>query len=345
MTAISSHISRCQLVAGSELIIIEDEADGGERLVAAEQKVARGFAAFGKWPHQKVNLVVSGTFQPLIKQLARASHTLGEGKESAAATFHGLESKPMVHAYNPSDLGETSIFVNREQMKRLGMWDDTEVIEGLLAHEHAHPLSENATTLTARTMKAKIEPADRNPPASATDHVAGALEILAHELCLHAPHEVFANELAICAGFADQLFALNRLNLTGGRSGIEARSVLAAQLKSEVEQEHVSEKDAALILLLASLEAHLPVALETAAFMRAGKRNQANALEQLLHLETFRHVENDIEEIYRQLCTSYGALTANMDDVAIRDWAENTFAPITDAIARHGAHFTVSFHF
>lgn len=341
----SAHVSRHSLTDGSELIVIEDEANCGERLVTAEQTIARRFAAYGIWPHRCVNIFVFENLRPLIEKLGQASKTLGENKESADNTFHGLEHKPMVHAYNPTDLRETSIFVNRGQMKRLGMWDDDEVLEGLLAHEHAHPLSENATTRRARNMRATFQQTVIEQSSAVSGRVLHALEHLAHELCLHAPHEVFANELAIRAGCGSQLFALNRMSLTAGRAGIEVRNALAAHLKAEVEKGGLSKNTATLLLLLASLEAHVRVALEVAAFVRAESHALADALEILLRQETFRHVESEIEAIYRQLCTSYGALTADMREDLLQDWARNTFTPITNVVARYGAHITASFHF
>jgi hypothetical protein len=347
MTGNSAHVSQYQFTGGCMLTVVEDDEKCAEHLIAAEQSVAQKFASFGKWPHRQVNLFVFENLKPLIEKLGQASRTLGEDKESADNAYHGLENKSMVHAYNPADLKETSIFVNRGQLQRLGLWNDPEVLEGLLAHEHAHPLSENATTLTARNLCVTITPtanpdAERQTPASAS--TAKALESLAHELCLHAPHEVFANELVIRVGLGAQLFALNRQSLTGGRAGIEARIMLEARLQAEVAQGRLSENDLALTLLLASLEAHTRVALETAAFARAGAQEQADALNDLLQREAFRHIEPEVEDIYRQLCNSYGALTADMEASQLQDWAANAFAPVTNAIARLGAHFTAAFH-
>ncbi|MEJ2124488.1 MAG: hypothetical protein P8Y47_06635, partial [Alphaproteobacteria bacterium] len=301
MTGNSAHVSQYQFGDGCMLTVVEDEEKCAELLIAAEQTVAQKFSRYGKWPHRQVNLFVFENLQPLIEKLGQASRTLGENKESADNAYHGLENKPMVHAYNPADLKETSIFVNRGQLQRLGLWDNAEVLEGLLAHEHAHPLSENVTTLTARNLRVTISPAAptndaRQIPASA--NTAKALETLAHELCLHAPHEVFANELVIRAGLGAQLFALNRQSLTGGRAGIEARIMLEARLQAEVAQGRLSMNDVALTLLLASLEAYTRVALETAAFARAGAQEQADALNDLLKREAFRHIEPEVEDIY-----------------------------------------------
>lgn len=346
MAGAAAHISRHPLDSGGELIAIADKEGGVDRLVAAEQCVARGFAAHCGWPHRRVNLFVFETLQPLIDQLQRASRTLGEGKGAAAASVHSLDHKPMVHVYDLANLSECSVFINRALMIRLGMWDDPPIIKGLLAHEHAHPLAENATTRAARGLKVTFE---ETPSEESTAHggepVVQALEHLSHELCLHAPHEVFANELAVRAGFGGALLALNRASLSEGRAGLAARAALAAHMQGEVEHGRLSEGGAALLLLLASLEAHVRVALETAAFARAGHLDDARALETLLWQEALSHVEPEVGSIYRQLYISYLALKSDMSDSSIRDWAAETFAPIQKAIARHGAHFAASFHF
>ncbi|MEJ2124241.1 MAG: hypothetical protein P8Y47_05360, partial [Alphaproteobacteria bacterium] len=115
-------------------------------------------------------------------------------------------------------------------------------------------------------------------------------------------------------------------------------------LQTELTQGRLSENDVALTLLLASLEAHARVALETAAFARAGAQKLADALDDLLQREAFRHIEPEVADIYRQLCNSYSALTADMDASQLQEWAANAFAPVLHAIARLGAHFKTSFH-
>lgn len=342
MTGEKAHVARYPLEGGSELIAVTDDPDGARPVIMAELRVARGFARTGSWPHHRVNLFIFETLQPLIDQLQRASRTLGETQATADAALHGLEGKPMVHAYNLADLGEASIFVNRKVMKRLGMWDDTDVIEGLLAHEHAHPLAENATTRAARNLKVDFTEASEAP---APHGIAQALHHLAHELCLHAPHEVFSNELAIRAGFGRELLALNRISLADGKAGLAARDSLAAHLNAEVAQGRLAGNAAALLLLMASLEAHARMALEVAAFTRAGNDADARALDELLWQEALSHVESEVGDIYRQLCTSYVALTADMGDAPVCGWAANTFAPVTATIARYGAHFSASFHY
>lgn len=63
--------SRHPLADGGELIVVVDDESGVERLITAEQRVARVYAAHGMWPHARVNLFVFETLQPLIDQLRR----------------------------------------------------------------------------------------------------------------------------------------------------------------------------------------------------------------------------------------------------------------------------------
>jgi hypothetical protein len=339
--------SRHPLAEGGELIVVVDDEISVERLITAEQRVARVYAAYGRWPHSRVNLFVFETLQPLIDQLRRASKTLGESEAVAAAAASGLDRKPMVQIYNLADLAQCSIFVNRSLMQRLGMWDNDQILEGLLAHEHAHPLSDNGTTRIARTLQAAvIEPQSANGSALPSGGaIQQALANLAHELCVHAPHEVFANEFAVRAGFSDCLLALNRMSLSDGRAGLAARAALADRLHIEVAAGRQTEDGAALLLLLASVEAHARVALETSAFARAGNLDDAHALEDLLWLEALSKVESEAGTIYRQLYDRYLELTPDMDEAAVLAWAIKTFAPIAIAISGYGAHFTASFHY
>jgi hypothetical protein len=338
--------SRHPLADGGELIVVVDDESGVERLITAEQRVAQVYAAHGVWPHRRVNLFVFETLQPLIDQLRRASKTLGESEAIAVAAASGLDRKPMVQIYNLADLAQCSIFVNRSLMQRLGMWDQDQILEGLLAHEHAHPLSDNGTTRIARTLHAVLAaPQSTNCTAAPSDAVQQALATLAHELCIHAPHEVFANEFAVRAGFSDSLFALNRMSLTDGRAGLAARAALADRLRIEVAAGRQTEDGAALLLLLASIEAHARVALETSAFARAGNLDDARALEDLLWQEALSKVESEAGTVYRQLYGSYLALKPDMDAAAVLAWAEKTFNPITIAIPGYGARYTASFHY
>jgi hypothetical protein len=308
----------------------------------------RGFMRHGGWPHRRMNVFVFESLQPLIDRLPQAARQPLAARE--------LESKPMVHIYNMGDLTECSLFINRRLMKRRGLWGDPLALEGLLAHEHAHPLAENATTRAARELKARLVAAEADddggagnilsPMTSAPLAAVGrSLEHLAEELCVHAPHEVFTNELAIGAGFGPALHHLNRLNLEGGRAGMMERIALAEGLRAQVTEGRLSEADVGLLLLTASMEAHVRMALETAAFVRAGRPKEAGSVEELLEAEVFRHVEPEIRTLYRAFHLQYLQLAPGMDRDAFRHWAAAAFAPVIEELARRGLAMNVEFYY
>jgi hypothetical protein len=348
--AAATHESRHQLDAG-ELSVVADGGTGIERLIAAEKSVAKEFARSCGWPHKRVNLFVYGTLQPLAEQIQRTARALGGTQHAADAAAQDLDRKPMVHTYNLADLSECNVFVNRALMINMGLWERPRALEGMLAHEHAHPLAENGTTRAARDVSVTIRQAEAGGTpqtgaslgANCLDHVVYSLERLAQVLCLQAPHEVFTNEMVIGAGFPAALMELNRANLTEGRAGPAARDGLRRRLELEVENARLTEADVELFLFLAAVESHAPFALETAAFTRAGRTEDAQELETLLWRQALDHEEPEVGEIYNALYARYAGLQPDMSAQAFRGWAAETFAPVTAALASRGAAFTASF--
>jgi hypothetical protein len=342
MAGAIEHVSRHR-INGAELQVIADARKGVEWLIEVEKKVVSGFMLHGGWPHRRINLFVFETLQPLVERL---SQTL---PQSLAA--RELDTKPMVHIYNMGDLTECSVFVNRRVMIQQGMWDNPLALEGLLAHEHAHPMAENAATGAARDLKVRIaatEAGGATPASSLSvphDAIARSLEHLAEELCLHAPHEVFTNELAIRAGFGPALYYLNCLNLGESRTGMKERAGLEEALRAQVEQGRLSEAGMGLLLFAASAEAHVRVALETAAFARAGRQEEADEIEHRLEAGVFRRVEPEIGALYFAFYRQYLALTPDMDRDAMQHWAAEAFAPVIEEIARRGAYFRTEFYY
>lgn len=326
------HVSRHRL-NGAELQVISDSGKENNDLIEAEKNVVRRFMLFGGWPHRRVNLFVFETLAPVVEHLRRAGLPSAEGLD--------LERKPMVHIYNLRDLAECSVFVNRNLMKRLGLWDDPLAIEGLLAHEHAHPMAENTTTRAARSVNVRLSP----EPDSAHRAIAASVEHMAHELCLHAPHEVFTNELAIRAGFGLALQHLNLVSLSEGRAGMEERARLSEGLQAKVAKGHLQQAEMDLVLLAASMEAHIRLALETVAFARAGARQEAEVIEARARAEVFSCVEPEISALYQSFHDRYLELTPYMDRDAVCEWAEATFAPALEEMAYRGARFYAEFYY
>jgi hypothetical protein len=361
------HVSRHHL-SGGELQVVADAEKGVEALIEAEKRVTSGFLQHGGWPHKRVNLFVFQSLQPLMERMSLNAPL-------SAAGARELDHAPMVHVYDEDDLEECSIFVNRALMVQHGVWEDVLALEGLLAHEHAHPMAENAASRAARALRMRlvtIDVASRKPgraasrapsslgsgriaevgysrlvrPGAAVRRlVAGSLANLAQDLCIKAPHEVFANEYAIRAGFGAGLERLSQLSLSHGRSGMVERVSLSDRLRAEVNERRLSEQEMSALLLAASAEAHLRVALEIAPFIRAGRLDEARAVEALAEAEVFSHVEPEIGVLVRALCDSYQLLKPDMDLVSARDWAGSAFLPIIEAFARRGAAFGAEFFY
>jgi hypothetical protein len=344
------HVIRHRL-DDTKLQVIADSEAGLEAFAAIEKSVMRSFRRHGGWPHKQVNLFVFETLRPLVDRIRAASsaaHAKAQAEARAEAGRHieELDRKPMVHVYNLADPAECSIFVNRRQMIRLGLWDDKLALEALLAHEHAHPLAENPTTRAARGLKASIgvKALPAGLGAGQDKQLCQSLERIVDELCLHAPHEVFANELAVRAGFGEALFHLDRISLIAGRAGLAERAALEAKLRAEAKAGRLSEAGVALTLLMASMEAHIRMALESAAFARAGETARVLALDALLEKEVFQHVEPEIGALYRDFFSRYAALKPDLEREAVRAWMTASCTPLLDVLGKGGVSFTVDIH-
>jgi hypothetical protein len=335
----------------TKLQVVCDTATGLEDFAAIEKKVIGGFERHGHWPHKQVNLFVFETLQPLVEQIKQATAAarnrarpgaLAKARAEASRHVEELDRKPMVHIYNLANLAECSIFVNRRRMIALGLWDDALALEGLLAHEHAHPLAENTTTRAARGLKATVQVLSLQEGLESQEkQLRHSVETLVEELCLHAPHEVLANELAIRAGFGEALLHLNLMSLTNGRAGLNEHAALKAKLAAEVKADRLSKKGMALTLSMASIEAHVRMALESAAFTRAGDAVRAGALDSLIEEEVFKHVEPEVGALYRLYCARYATLKPDLDTPGVRTWMLESFVPLTDTLRKRGASFKV----
>ncbi len=349
MARANPHVLRHRL-DDTKLQVIADSASGLEAFASIEKKVMRAFKRHGGWPHRQVNLFVFETLRPLVEQIRAASTAVrakapAEARAEAVRHIDELDRKPMVHVYDLANPAECSIFVNRKQMIRLGLWDDKLALEALLAHEHAHPLAENPTTRAARGVRANIavKALPSGLGANQQKQLAHSLQSIVEEVCLHAPHEVFANELAVRAGFGEALFHLDRISLIEGRAGLAGRSALEAKLRAEVKAGRLSEAGVALTLLMASMEAHIRMALESAAFVRAGESARAFALDALIEEEVFQHVEPEIGALYRHFLSRYASLEPGLEKKGVRAWMGESCSSLLDALDKRGASFKVDF--
>ena len=184
------HFSRCR-VEDTTLQVMADLQRDLDRLIREEKSVIRHYVRLGNWPHKCVNMFVLENLQPLAAQIKGAT-------KLSSVIANDIDRRPMVNVYDAADLSECAVFVNRGALERDGVWNDDVALRALLAHEHGHPLAENETVQAARELSVEVKVEGRAPTAA----VGPILDLLADRLCVHAPQEVFANELAIRAGFA-----------------------------------------------------------------------------------------------------------------------------------------------
>ena len=264
----------------------------------------------------------------------------------------------MVNVYDLADPAGCHVFVNRQAMAREGYWDDPLVIQGLLAHEHAHPLAENETTWASRQLQVELSLADSSGPfnscvrcngsqrPSASDlqpsainyqpRVHRLLTLLADKLCLYAPREVFANQLTIAGGFGEALLHLDRRNVDNASRSVTGRGDLHLQLQQEVTQGSLTPTAADLLLLIADLKGYLDLALEMAPFYRMGRDTEAHGLETVLKAEVFPHLEPEVPRAYNALREQYIALRADLTPPKLIAWGEGVLNILAEALAEKG---------
>lgn len=326
-------------IAGTELRVVADVEDGVLPIIEVEEAVIRGYAGGGEspgrpaWPHRWVTLFVLQDLRPLIRQLRPAAGLPGETTE--------LEGRPAVNVYDLADPATCNVFVNRQVMVKEGYWDDPLAVRGLLAHEHAHPLAENETIRASRQLQMELSVDDASPglgsrwPANRRDKIQGLLTALAEKLCLYAPREIFANEITLLSGFGEALFHLDQRNMFNARRSVAGREELRRRLQREAEQEDTAPSTAGL-LLIGDLKGYLTLALEVAAFHRAGREAEAQELEKPLEQEVLPHLEPEAAQAYAALLHHYIALRADLTPVRLLAWGEKVLNILAEALAAKG---------
>ena len=312
-------------IGGTELRVVSEVESGVLPLIEMEEAVIRGYAERGQWPHRCISLFILDDMQPLVRQiLSRADLPPGEAKT--------IESRPVVNAYDLADLRACHVFVNREVMGREGYWGDAGLTKGLLAHEHAHPMAENETTHLSRQLQLQLSPlANSHPP-----QLLGVLTGLAEKLCLHAPREVFANQVTIESGFGDALLQLDRHNCFNAARGMAGRKELSAQLDTKVRDGRLEPTAAGILLLVGDLRGHLELAMEIVAFYRAGQVQMARQLEAILETTIFPQLEPPVSQAYAELSRLYMALHADMDRARLLEWGAGVLSSLSNALAERG---------
>ncbi|MBI3362506.1 MAG: hypothetical protein HY023_15500 [Chloroflexi bacterium] len=329
-------------IAGTELQVVADVENGVIPIIEVEEAVLRGYASRGRdappgrlypaWPHRWVTLFILQDLRPLIRQLRP-----GAGLPPGEAI--DLEGRPVVNVYDLADPTRCNVFVNRQVMVKEGYWDDLLAVQGLLAHEHGHPLAENETTRASRQLQMELsvdcDSLTGGGPTNRQGKIQSLLTALAEKLCIYAPREIFTNEIALLSGFGEALLHLDRRNLLNARRSVAGREELRRLLQREAGPEDRASSVAGL-LLIGDLKGYLDLALEVAAFFRAGREAEAGELEKTLAQEVFPHLEPEAAQAYAALRRQYIALRADLAPVQLIAWSEGVLNILAKTLAAKG---------
>jgi len=323
-------------VNGTELRVIADVEAGVLPLIEAEETVIRRYAAGDAWPHRWVNLFVLQDLEPLRRQLRS---TAGLPADGAA----DLDGRPVVNIYDLADSTGCNVYVDQQGMATGRYWDDPLALQGLLAHEHGHPLGENATTRSSRRLQIQLSLEQRSRQMGATwpvrqERLQRRLTSLATMLCLLAPREVFTDEVAIRAGFGNALFHVCQRDVESAQRHLPERDDLQRRLRDEVSAGQLRAEEAEQLLLVGSLDLYVKLALEVAPFQRMKREAEAQELESLLQAAIFPSLEPAIAVTYAALCKHYALLGGKMTPLQLKSWGESIVSLLARALADKGLH-------
>jgi len=324
-------------IGGTELRVVADVENGVIPLIQVEEAVIRGYAQQGLWPCRSVTLFVLQDLQPLIRQL-HAGANLPPGGTAA------LDHRPVVNVYDLAERASCHIFINQQAMRKEGYWDNPLAVQGLLAHEHAHPLAENETIRSSRCLQVELSNVVLRPQSEVLSPKSSEFELrtkdlltlLADKLCLYAPREVFANDMTIRSGFGEALLHLNRLNVLNASRNVAGREELRRQLQQEVTQGNLTPTAADLLLLIGDLKGYLDLALEVAPFYRTEREIEAQELETVLETKVFPHLEPEVPRVYTTLREQYVALNADLTPDELVAWGAEVLNILVEALTEKG---------
>ena len=303
--------------------------------IELEIEVIEKFAASPRWQQETVTLFVLKDLEPLISRLSQEA-SLPPGGLAA------LGERPIVNVYDINNPASCHVFVSQQAMDKEGYWSDPEAIRGLLAHEHAHPLSECGTTRSARRLKADISTESLRLlfPAEGRGEwptkVDPLLAVVVDKLCLYAPREIFANDLTIQSGFSASLLHLDRKNLRNAAEGVGARGALQQMLRQEVEKESLTPAGAELLLTIADMKGYLDLAMETAPFYRQNKVAAARELEETLFARVMPFLEPLVAKAYPKLRDAYVGLPEDASPEALKQWVESLVSMLAEVLSKKG---------
>lgn len=335
MTRLLEHVS-LHRVAGTELRVVSDMDSSLGPFVEVEADVIEKLAASPHWQQETVTLFVLKDLEPLIRQLAQEASLPPGG-------LAGLGERPIVNVYDVKNPVSCHIFVNQKAMEKEGYWGDREAERGLLAHEHAHPLSECETTRSARRLKADLSTESLRLlfPAEAQEKewptkLNRLLEVMVDKLCLYAPREIFANDTTIQSNFSASLLHLDRKNLRNAAEGVGARGALQQMLRQEVEKESLTPAGAELLLTIADMKGYLDLAMETAPFYRQNRIAEAQGLEETLLAQVMPFLEPLVAKAYPKLRDAYVGLPEDASPEALKQWVESLVSMLAEVLRKKG---------
>ena len=324
-----------------ELRVVADDETGILRVEQAEMDVVGRLSGDPRWQHKTVTLFVLSDLQPLQRQLEAlglrpADVRLQERDE--------LLSRPVLNVYDLASPATCNVFVNRKAMTEAKYWEDSLALEGLFAHEHAHPLSECAYTAALRALRIEVQlkldvpwaqdPAQDANWAARSNQQIGAL---AAKLFSTGAREVFTNGIAVAAGFDRALYHLNRENIAILTLGLRFRPALAAQLANVVAQGQLSSAGADMLRLIGDMQAFLPLAMEIAPFKREHFVAKARELLRPLHGQLLPQLEPPVAGLFDDLVDLYARADEAATGEQVRADVERGLARLAQALAEVGA--------
>jgi hypothetical protein len=303
-------------INGTEIRTIADVEEGVLALMEREETVIRRFKQAGLWRHRRVMLFVMEDLQPLVRQVqARPGMT--------AERIAAIQDQPATVLYDLKAPDECSVFVNRQAAERAGYWRDLAAMEGLLAHEHAHPAAENDTVRASRHLQLDVTGQDGG-------RLTPVVRDLARKLSLYAPRELFANETALRAGCGDALLHLDERLINDAARSLAGRAALLNQVSEAVSRQALTQADADALLLAGDLQMCLPLAIEVAPFNRARIIPAVELLKGILASALFPALGPRVEATFGALCDAYAALSPNLGAGALAEWCRG----VVDVLAR-----------
>ena len=313
-------------IGNTELRVVSDVDMGETAIVQAEEAVIRDYQQGGTWPHQLVSLFILNNLQPLARQVPSSALPPG----GAAA----LDTRTVINLYDLANPHACHVFVNQQMMIKEGYWDDMLAVRGLLAHEHAHPLAENASTWASRGLTVDLTFDEKSTEQHA--RLEGLLGRLVEQLCITSPREIFTNLLAITSGFDQAMLYLNQRNVANACTSMGGRTKLRDLLMHEVAQGVRPAASVGQLLLVGDLESYSGLAMELAPFDRAGQVAAARTLADPLEQALFPQLAPQFAPAFAAIRQHYRDLPSDLALHDLQTWSQHVADIIVAAVAAQG---------